>query len=259
MNSMNIKSISQKNEVSKFILQDSTVSFVNSIRRLILDEVTVMAIDTVEIRKNDSALYDEMLAHRLGLLPLTTDLKSYKLRSLCACEGEGCLSCEVKLTLKKTGPCNVYASDLQTSDPKVRPAQDKMLIVKLFDGQEIDLVATATLGKGKEHAKFSAGYMTYKYLPKVTAPKDTNLEKLQKEINVDIITNGKIDSEKVILANLDSLAPLFEEGVLKLDESDTDFIVTIESYGQLNPKELLFQAANEMEMKMNAFSKQLDL
>lgn len=256
---MNIKPISQKKEVSKFILQDSAVSFVNSIRRLILDEVTVMAIDSVEIRKNDSALYDEMIAHRLGLVPLTTDLASYKLRSQCACEGEGCLSCEVKLTLKKTGSCNVYASDLVTSDPKIKPTYGKMLIVKLFEGQEIDLIATATLGKGKEHSKFSAGYMTYKYLPKVTAPKDTNLEKLQKEINVDIITNGKIDNEKVISANLDSLAPLFEEGILKLDQSNTDFIVTIESYGQLSPKEMLFQAANEMQMKMNAFSKQLDL
>jgi len=256
---MNIKVISQKNGIAKFILQDSTVSFVNTVRRLILDEVMTMAIDTVEIRKNDSALYDEMLASRLGLIPLTTDLASYKLRSQCACEGEGCLSCEVKLTLKKTGPCNVYASDLQTSDPKIKPAYDKILIVKLFDGQEIDIAATATLGKGKEHAKHSAGYLTYKYLPKVTAKKDTDLDKLQKEISVDIISNGKIDNEKVILANLDSIFPLFEEGTLKLDESDTDFVITVESYGQLSPKEILSQAANELLLKMNTFSKQLDL
>jgi DNA-directed RNA polymerase subunit D len=232
---------------------------VNTIRRLILDEVMTMAIDTVEIRKNDSALYDEMLAHRLGLIPLTTDLSSYKLRSQCACEGEGCLSCEVKLTLKKVGPCNVYASDLQTSDPKIKPAYDKILIVKLFDGQEIDVVATATLGKGKEHSKHSAGYMTFKYLPKVTAKKDTDLDKLQKDISIDIITNGKIDNEKVMLANLDSLAPLFEEGVLKLDESDTNFVITIESYGQLSPEEILFNAADELLLKLNNFSKQLDL
>ena len=91
-------------------------------QELVLDSVLTMAADTVEIRRNDSALYDEMLAHRIGLVPLTTDLPSYKLRDECSCSGEGCMSCEVKLTLKKKGPCNVYASDFETSDPKVKVA-----------------------------------------------------------------------------------------------------------------------------------------
>ncbi|MFA6088993.1 MAG: DNA-directed RNA polymerase subunit D [Candidatus Woesearchaeota archaeon] len=254
---MNIKTISNKNGKAVFVLSSTDVTFVNTVRRLVVDEVLTMAIDTVDIKKNDSALYDEMLALRLGLVSLTTDLQSYKQRDLCTCEGEGCLSCEVKLTLKKTGPCVVYASDIVSADPKVKPAYDKTIITKLFDGQEIDVVAIATLGKGKQHAKHSAGYMHYKYLPKITAKKDVDLDKLQKEIKIDIISNGKIDDHKVMLANLDGLADIFKEGTLNLNESDKDFVVTVESYGQLSPKDVLIQAANELQLKLNELEKQM--
>ena len=89
----------EKNKVS-FVLMNSTPSFANVIRRAIIEEVPVMAIEDVEFRKNNSILYDEIIAHRLGLLPLTTDLKSYNLSSECKCKGKGCARCQLKLTLK---------------------------------------------------------------------------------------------------------------------------------------------------------------
>ena len=63
-----------------------------------LTEIPVMAIDEVIILKNDSPLYDEIIAHRLGLIPLKTDLESYKLPEECECEGYGCSLCQVSLT-----------------------------------------------------------------------------------------------------------------------------------------------------------------
>ncbi len=54
------------------------------------EEVPTMAIEDVEFRKNNSILYDEIIAHRLGLVPLKTDLKSYNLPEKCKCKGEGC-------------------------------------------------------------------------------------------------------------------------------------------------------------------------
>ncbi len=74
-----------KKKVS-FVLMNSTPSFANLIRRTISEEVPVMAIEDVEFRKNNSILYDEIIAHRLGLLPLTTDIKSYNLPSECKCK-----------------------------------------------------------------------------------------------------------------------------------------------------------------------------
>ena len=93
-----------------FILKNSTPAFANSLRRVILEDVPTMAIEDVEITKNSSLLYDSMIAHRLGLISLTTDLKSYTLPSKCKCEGKGCARCQVTLTLSVKGPGVVYAS-----------------------------------------------------------------------------------------------------------------------------------------------------
>src|SRR3972149_11609867 len=80
----------KKNKKVTFLVKGTSVSYVNTIRRLIMNEVPTMAIEDVEIRKNSSILYDEIIAHRLGLIPLTTDLKSYNLPDKCKCEGKGC-------------------------------------------------------------------------------------------------------------------------------------------------------------------------
>ena len=95
------------------------VAYLNTIRRFMMEEVPVMAIEDVEFKKNSSVLYDEIIAHRLGLLPLSTDFKSYTLPEKCSCKGEGCARCQLKLTLKGKGPGTVYASDIKTKDPKV--------------------------------------------------------------------------------------------------------------------------------------------
>lgn len=254
---MNTTLLEKTDDQLTFVLSGSTVSFVNALRRIVLDSVPIMAVDTVEMRKNDSPLYDEMLAHRIGLVPLTTDLKAYKPRDVCSCAGEGCMSCEVKLTLKKKGPCNVYASDFESSDPHVKAAYPEMLLVKLFDEQELDLVAVAALGGGKQHAKHSAGYLTYRYVPTVKAKEGTDLAKIKDSLSVDIITGGKIDAKKVLMANMDHLSALFDSGDLMLEQSDTDFIITIESYGSLPPKEILQEAAKHLETKFHTLEQHL--
>ena len=79
-------------------VSDISTSLANAIRRSVL-EIPVLAIDEVEIIKNDSALYDEVIAHRLGLVPIKTD-KSTK---------------EVKFKLKEIGPKMVYSSNIKPS------------------------------------------------------------------------------------------------------------------------------------------------
>src|SRR3989344_9129139 len=73
-----------------FLMKGSNAAFVNALRRCIINEVPTMAIEYVEIRKNNSILYDEIIAHRLGLIPLKTDLKSYTMIANCSCQGAGC-------------------------------------------------------------------------------------------------------------------------------------------------------------------------
>src|SRR3989338_1426343 len=138
-----------------FILKDSNPVFANTLRRLMIDEVPAMAIEDVEFSKNNSILYDEMIAHRLGLVPLKTDLKSYNLPEKCKCEGKGCNRCQLKMVLKAAKIGNVCASEIKSKDPAVKPVFSDTPIVKLIKGQSLELEATAVLGKGKQHMKWS--------------------------------------------------------------------------------------------------------
>src|SRR3990167_4753794 len=90
----------KKTHTLKFTLKNADVAFANAIRRICIEEVPTMAIEDVEIRRNSSVLYDEIIAHRLGMIPLKTDLKSYNMTKDCKCNGEGCARCTVKLTLE---------------------------------------------------------------------------------------------------------------------------------------------------------------
>ncbi len=78
---MEVRVLENKKDEGKlsFVIKDTTAAFVNTLRRIMVEEVPTMAVEDVEFRKNSSALYDEMIAHRLGLTPLKTDLKSYNL------------------------------------------------------------------------------------------------------------------------------------------------------------------------------------
>src|SRR3989338_9745049 len=151
---MKVEVINKSENELVFTIDNINPVIANTLRRTIFVEVPVMAIKEVEFRKNSSALYDEILSHRLGLVPLTTDLKSYDLPSECKCKGAGCASCQVKLILKAQGPGTVYTSDLKSKDPAIKPISNKIPIAKLLDGQEIELEATAILGQGKEHSKW---------------------------------------------------------------------------------------------------------
>ena len=131
---MEVKLVENQDKKNRLIFSVKGVdtAYANTLRRIMGFEVPVMAIEDVEFRKNTSILYDEMIAHRLGLIPLSTDLKSYNMMSECKCKGAGCASCTVKLTLKAQGPCTVYASDIKSKDPEIKPLHGKMPIVKLL-------------------------------------------------------------------------------------------------------------------------------
>jgi DNA-directed RNA polymerase subunit D len=218
-----------------FTLSDTTPAFANLIRKSILDDVPTLAIEYVTFNKNSSVLYDEMLAHRLGLIPLTTDLSSYQLK------GDDELSAlnSVKLTLQAKGPCTVYAKDLKSQDPKIVPVYENTPIVKLLEGQEIDIEATAILGTGKEHAKWSPGHAYYHYQPTIKKGEGPA---------------GTIVGSKVVK---DDSIPYSFETQEDAEHSDKNFVFTLESFGQLEPKEILEQAIALNKEKLDAFIKLL--
>ncbi len=133
-------------------------AYANALRRVAISQVPVMAIDDVVILENSSVMFDELVAHRLGLIPLKTDLVRYNLPEDCDCKSAlGCPKCRVLLVLDSEAtdrPKTVMSSDLVSEDPESKPVSGDIPIVKLAPGQRIKLEAYARLGKGNEHAKW---------------------------------------------------------------------------------------------------------
>jgi DNA-directed RNA polymerase subunit D len=133
-------------------------SYANAIRRFCIAEVPCMAIDDVVILENSSVLYDEILAHRLGMVPIKTDLERYILPEKCDCGSPlGCHKCRVLFVLDAKGKdkvTTVYSGDLVSEDREIRPVSETIPLVKLALGQSVKLEAYARLGRGKEHAKW---------------------------------------------------------------------------------------------------------
>ena len=156
-----IEVLERTKDTIKFSVEGIKPSFANALRRIMISEVPTMAIEWVDFKKNDSAMYDEILAHRLGLIPLAYDKKAYKLPEECKDASVKDTQCYAKLKLKKKGPCVVYSGDLESDDESVKPVFDKIPIVELLEGQEIELVAYARLGYGREHIKWQGAVVGY--------------------------------------------------------------------------------------------------
>ncbi len=205
---MDIKLLSKEQDTLRFVLSDSSPAFANALRRIILAEVPVMAIDDVMILENNSVMYDEILAHRLGLIPVTTD-QTYNLPEDCTCKSElGCEKCRASFSLETeaSDPVEVvYSSHLKPENPDVRPVSDKIPIVKLAQGQRIKLEAYARLGRGNVHAKWQpVSACTY------------SIDEKAKTFTFLVESTGTLPPEKLVLdaARLISAKTLgFEEGL----------------------------------------------
>ncbi len=241
-----------------FILKDGGIVWANTIRRLIIDEVPIMAIDEVEFRDNSSILYDEMIAHRLGLIPLETDLKSYKLIE--KPEDRESLKCAVKLVLKEKGPCTVYSASLKSKDPSIVPVEKGFPIVKLLKGQSLELEATAILGRGKNHAKWNPGHVYHRYKPIIEIGNVKNPEEVVDKTHGNIfeIKGGKLEVIKDNLFSVD-LAGAAEDasnGQVK-EGRDSDILITIESWGQLSCKEMVLRSLEELDSQLDEFGEKI--
>ncbi|MGM5483851.1 MAG: DNA-directed RNA polymerase subunit D [Nanobdellota archaeon] len=236
----------------KYKIENTTPAYINSIRRFCQDYVPTLAIEDVEISQNSSVLYDELLAHRLGLVPLTTDLQSYSLP-----EGEEITAMSsVKLTLESNKEGYVYSEDLQTKDPKIKPAYDKIQIAYLSGDQEISLIATAVMGQGKVHAKWSPGNVYYSYNPIIKVDnKSTKLNDFIDSYPSQVVEDGEIKKENINTPELIDACDGICEDIVKVEYDDKTMIFTIESHGQLTSDEILKEAFTQFNIQLDEIKK----
>lgn len=239
-----------------FLLKNSNPAIANALRRIMVEDLPAMAIEDVEIVKNTSVLYDEMLAHRLGLIPLTTDLKGYDIKGP---EDELSAKNSVKLVLKAKGPGIVYAEEMKSKDPKIKPVYGKTPIVKLLKGQEVEFEATAILGRGKQHVKFSPCLAWYTYKPKVTVNNNSkDFEAFKDKFPPQVFKDGKIDAKLIEEHNLYEACEGINDDIVKVEKDPSNFIFTVEPWGQLSPQEIVDAAAKRLSELMDEFASSLD-
>ncbi|MHA1978082.1 MAG: DNA-directed RNA polymerase subunit D [Candidatus Hodarchaeales archaeon] len=259
---MELEIIEQHEYYVKFVLSGITPTFANTLRRLMMSEVPTMAIDEVIIIENTTPLYDEIVAHRLGLLPLKTDLANYVIPANCECGGQGCTSCEVSLTLEVSGEKDieiVYSSSLLSQDPKISPVFPNIPILKMAKNQKIFLEAIARLGRGMDHAKWQPiSTVSYKYYP-IVQFNEKNCTYCEDCVNVcprDIIKieNGKIFAQNVPNCSLcNQCMDICETDAVFVTTTGKDFIFTVESTGALTTKEILLKALKILNEKADEF------
>ena len=253
----------------RIIVKDAEVPLMNALRRIALAEVPSMAIDEIVMIENSSILQDEMIAHRLGLVPLKTDLDTYNLPEDCECQSEfGCGQCRVTLTLNaesNEGTRTVYSGELVSENPDIVPVAEKVPIMKLAKGQKLKLEAYARLGKGQIHAKWQPVCVcAYKYYPKIETP-SKDCEDCAKCADICPkkvleIKGNKIGVRDLLACNLCmdcvEACPKKDEGI-KVAWVKNAYIMNIESTGALPPERVLQEATKILDKQLKEFEKQL--
>lgn len=214
-------------------------SLANAIRRY-MNQIPVLGIDEIEIVKNGSALYDEVVAHRVGLIPVKGKTKSASL----------------KLSSNKEG--FVHAGELKGSADVV---YGDIPITYLDKGQEIEFAAYVKEGKGVEHIKFSPGIMFYRNVSEISL--DKNLKDVVKKIcpeceikekgNKIVISDNKTKEVADVLEGLASK----NNKEAEVETKENNLIINVESFGQLSIKDMIKNSVDALKKDLTEVAKKI--
>lgn len=262
----------------------------NAYRRIMIAEVPTMAIEHVFIYNNTSVIQDEMLSHRLGLIPIKADptLFSWKPPGL----GPENTSREHTLVFKLRAKCKLIDScdpdtsgrredlykdykvfsghlkweplkEQETRVSEVKPVYKKILLAKLSGKQEIDFKLHAIKGIGRDHAKFSpVATVSYRLMPAIRLTSKISgeaAERLKESFSEGVIElTGKERIARVSNARLDSGSRnIFRQADLKdkvvYDLKKDHFIFRIESTGCIPAIDIFLQSCSILESKCQYF------
>jgi DNA-directed RNA polymerase subunit D len=233
-------------------------------------DVPCMVIDDIFFFDNSSAVADENLAHRIGYVPLRTDLDRYVLPVDCDCESElGCEKCRVVLTLDveaETDTLTVYSGDFVSEDPAVVPAHPEIPLTKIAPGQAVRLEAYAKLGTGKEHSKWQpVSVAVYQHVAEIEVDESacTDCTECVKVCPRDVLAmeEGKlrvVDIHACIICGDCERACPVEPSAVSVKAMDDLFLFTVESTGCMAPQRLVVEAGRILTAKLEEFAGKLE-
>ena len=288
-----IKILNETEEKIQILLSKTDRSFANALRRSLISDTPKMAIDSVtfqlgtkeqdeEVWETTGPLPDEMVAQRLAMIPIPTVHDKFHFQDECPnCkdvveEERGCVECQMIYT------CVVFGSEegrwVTAGDMKYLgegsleiPDEYKSIpITKLLKGQMIEFYATAIMGRGREHTKWSPvcgvsfhprrmGVLNNKKKSKILW--DMDLEIKAKDFDKD----GKLkDIEKVAVLT-DELNHVGEGteasrefgDAVTLEEVPGEFILEFETDGSMEPKVAFMKAVEELSGRFGSLEQDL--
>lgn len=261
-------------------------SFANAFRRLIISEVPSMAIEKVHIFNNTSIMQDEVLAHRLGLIPLKADPRLFEYKFDGDDETQdNCLEFELKVKCTKTkdplanfdgrndkvfseqikwlpkgNQANIY------NDDDVGPIDKDILINKMRPGHELDLKLVAVKGIGKDHAKFSpVATAFYRLLPDIVLTKrviGNDAKRLQScfspnVIGIDDKERAYVKSPRYDMCSRNVYRHEDLVDAVEMTRIRDHFIFTIESVGAMKPEDIFVEAVKILKEKCQKLLKEI--
>ena len=291
----------------KILIEDTDASQVNALRRAIMADVPKMAISKVmftlgvnqdnnrgEIFESVNALPDEVIAHRLAMIPIPTQPdEGMAFPDACencmdlAEEDKGCPMCQVLYTLNVQGPSAdsdepyrvVRAGDLtNVSDPvfDISEEMQTIPITYLAQGQFLEFIAFATLGRGRDHAKWSAASaVTFQplYEAELKKPKkasvlfDLDLKTSDgRSIDAKLFTNKKCSDVSTVLDLEKALHQVghgtgrdgdFDEAIV-LNKVEGSFVFSFETDGSLAPDAVFNLAIEELKSRFTDLGEDLE-
>jgi DNA-directed RNA polymerase subunit D len=186
---LSLEIINENEQKISVKIKDVPVQYANALRRICLNGVPIYAVESVDVLENSSVLADEGIAHRVGLIPLKTDLETSK---------DGNESDKIMLTLDSgisDETRTILSGDIKSQDQSIIPTSDGIPIVTLAPGQSLKFEAYARLGKGTEHAKWnSANIATL-----TESGKDD-------ERVLTVESTGALDPKHIILSSVEQLS-----------------------------------------------------
>ncbi len=263
---MKTKIVSLNEDTIRFLLDGVNAAFANSLRRTMVAEVPIMTVDDIFYFDNSSIVPDEVLAHRIGLVPLKTNLDNYVLPEECDCEAElGCPKCRAVLTMDieaKDDTMTVYSGDMVPEDPSIAPVSKRIPLAKLAPGQAIKFEAYAQLGQGKVHAKWSPVSMcVYQNVALVDVEDEAATKKCLDTCGDDVavLKGGMlkvIDIQDFERSNHCRELVSHEEIMSGLKQDE--FLFTVESNGGLPPERIVKEAVKMLKQKLSVLSGKIE-
>ena len=230
-----VEFIEREDRSARFVVRGLTPALANGVRRAIIADVPTFSIDDVRFVENSSVMFDEMIALRLGLIPLTTPLDDFEIGDT------------VTVALDIEGPATAYSGDIESADAMVEPADENIPIVELKEGHRLEFEADAVLETGKEHAKQQGGVAVgFRHLQSVTVGDDIGeFDDQEPEILRGAIETD--DGDVVLTDEFDhDLTNRYPGKELTVEDVPGAYVFHVESDGSLPADELVLRAAETL-------------